>query len=78
MYRVKLIDNLSFSLTKGDKAVFLNNNDLANTVLFQLLMGEIEPDAGEINWGVTITKDYFPSDNSTYFKNDLLPKPYLK
>lgn len=64
---VKLLDNVSFTINKGDKVVFLGGNDLARTTLFQILMGEIEPDAGEFNWGVTITKSYFPSDNSSYF-----------
>lgn len=65
---VKLLDNLSFSVNKEDKIVFLGN-DVAKTTLFQILMGEIEPDSGTYTWGVTITKDYFPADNSRYFKS---------
>src|SRR5665647_35335 len=29
----------------------------------------MEPDRGECKWGVTITKAYFPQDNSEYFNN---------
>ncbi|PIP88901.1 MAG: ABC transporter ATP-binding protein [Bdellovibrionales bacterium CG12_big_fil_rev_8_21_14_0_65_38_15] len=65
---VKLLDNLSFSVNKEDKIVILGN-DVAKTTLFQILMGEMEPDAGSYTWGVTITKDYFPADNSKYFKS---------
>ncbi|GAK52722.1 putative ABC transporter, ATP-binding protein [Candidatus Moduliflexus flocculans] len=64
---VKLIDNLSFTINKGDKVIFLTENDLATTTLFQLLAGELEPDAGKIFWGVTITHAYLPRDNSKYF-----------
>jgi ATPase subunit of ABC transporter with duplicated ATPase domains len=31
-------------------------------------MGEMEPDSGTFEWGVTITKDYFPKDNTHYFE----------
>jgi len=32
-----------------------------------MLMGELEPDAGTYQWGVTTTRAYFPKDNSKYF-----------
>jgi ATPase subunit of ABC transporter with duplicated ATPase domains len=64
---VKLLDNISFTLNKGDKVIFLGDNDVAKTTLFQILMGEMEPDEGSFEWGVTTTQAYFPSDNSSYF-----------
>lgn len=65
---VKLLDNVSFTVNKGDKIALLGD-DLAKTTLFQIIMGEMEPDSGKYTWGVTITKDYFPSDNSSYFNS---------
>lgn len=64
---VKILDNISFTLNKGDKVAFLSDNDLAITTLYQILMGEIQADSGEFKWGVTTTQAYFPSDNSSYF-----------
>ena len=46
-------------------------NEIAKTTLFQILAGELEPDEGEIIWGTTITKNYFPKDNSKLFECDL-------
>lgn len=66
---VKVLDNVSFTLNKGDKVVFLSDNDLAVTTLFQILEGEVKPDAGEFTWGVTTTHSYFPSDNTKYFQD---------
>lgn len=66
---VKLLDNISFTLNKGDKVVFIGKNDLAITTLFQILSGEIEPDSGTYTWGLTTSLDYFPKDNSKYFDN---------
>jgi len=63
----KILDKVSFTLTKGEKVAFVGNN-LAITTLFQILAGEIEPDSGTYRWGVTTTQSYFPSDNSTYFE----------
>jgi ATPase subunit of ABC transporter with duplicated ATPase domains len=30
----------------------------------------MEPDSGTVNWGVTITKEYFPSDNTKHFESE--------
>lgn len=64
---VKILDNISFTINKGDKVIFLGKNDVAKTTLFQILMGEIEPDEGKFEWGVTTSQAYFPSDNASYF-----------
>ncbi|ALS29769.1 ATP-binding cassette domain-containing protein [Paenibacillus cisolokensis] len=63
----KVIDNLTFTVNKGDKIAFVGPNGLPKTVLFQLLMGELAPDAGSFQWGVTTSQSYFPKDNSAYF-----------
>ena len=63
----KLIDNLTFTMEKGDAIAFVGENEVANTLLFSLLAGEVEPDAGSIKWGVTTSQSYLPIDNSAYF-----------
>ena len=64
---VKVIDNVSFIMDKGDKIAFIGQNEIAITTMFKLLAGEIEPDEGTIKWGVSTTQAYFPKDNSEYF-----------
>ena len=66
---VKLLDNVSFTLNKGDKVVFVGKNDIAITTLFQILAGELEPDSGTYKWGITTSLAYFPKENSKYFDN---------
>ncbi|MBO7169973.1 MAG: ATP-binding cassette domain-containing protein, partial [Clostridia bacterium] len=63
-----LFENVSFTVAKDDKIAFLGN-DLAVTAFFRILMGEEEPDAGSVKWGVSITTSYFPHDNTPYFEN---------
>ncbi|HGH7182777.1 TPA: ABC-F family ATP-binding cassette domain-containing protein [Bacillus luti] len=65
----KVLDNVYFTLNKGDKAAFIGRNDIAMTTLFKILMGEMEPDSGSFKWGVTTSQSYFPRDNSKYFEN---------
>ena len=62
-----LFENISFTVAKDDKIAFLGN-DLAVTAFFRILMGEEEPDAGSVKWGVSITTSYFPHDNTPYFE----------
>jgi len=64
----KVLDNVSFKILKGDKVAFVGTNGNAKTVLFKILMGEMEPDEGEIKWGVTTSQAYMPNDNSEYFE----------
>ncbi|MGX8797522.1 ABC-F family ATP-binding cassette domain-containing protein [Fusibacter sp. JL298sf-3] len=65
---VKVLDNVSFTLNKGDKVVVLSRNDAAKTMLFKILMGEEEADAGTFKWGVTTSQAYLPKDNTAYFE----------
>ena len=64
---VKVLSGVSFRVEKGDKIAFVGENDIANTTLFQILMGELEPDEGSYKWGATTSQSYFPKDNSAYF-----------
>ena len=66
----KILDNISFTVKPGDKIAFLADNEIAKTVLFQIIAGELEPDEGELIWGTTITKSYFPKDNNYLFNTD--------
>ncbi len=64
----KVLNKISFTLTPGDKVAFVGTDELAKTTLFQILMGEIEPDEGSFKWGVTTSQAYFPKDSSAFFE----------
>ena len=64
----KVLNNISFTINTGDKVVILSKNDIAKTTLFQILAGELEPDSGTVEWGVTTSQSYFPKDNSEFFE----------
>ena len=64
---VKLLDKVTFIVNKNDKIAFVGENELAQTTMFKLLTGELEPDEGSIKWGQTVTTSYLPKDNGEYF-----------
>ena len=66
-----LFDNVSFTIEKGQKTVFLSHNPKAMTALFEIINGNREADAGTFKWGVTITTAYLPLDNTEFFKSEL-------
>ncbi|SFA97587.1 ATPase components of ABC transporters with duplicated ATPase domains [Cohnella sp. OV330] len=66
----KLLDGVSFVVNKGDKIALVGPYGQAKTALFQVMMNEVEPDEGSVQWGVTITPAYFPKDNSAYFEGN--------
>ena len=67
----KILDNLTFTIKRDDKVALLSDNEIAKTVLFQILAGELEPDSGEVNFGTTISVDYFPKDNNYLFQDKM-------
>src|SRR5699024_9210395 len=69
----KVLDNVSFTVNKDDKIAFVGKDDVAKTTLFEILMGNMEPDEGSYKWGVTTSQSYFPRDNAAYFDGIDLP-----
>ncbi|KXL51716.1 putative ABC transporter ATP-binding protein YbiT [Anaerotignum neopropionicum] len=64
----KILDNVSFMIRPNEKVAFVGKDEIARTTLFQILMGEMEPDEGKFKWGITTKTAYFPKDNSQYFE----------
>ncbi len=65
----KVLDDVSFVLGREDKVAFLGHSELAVTTLMQILMGELEPDAGSFKWGVSTSQAFFPKDNTAFFED---------
>ena len=74
---VKVLDNISFTLGREDKAAFVGANEQAITTFFKIITGEMEPDEGNYKWGITTTQAYFPKDNTQEFDNDLTITDWL-
>ena len=74
---VKVLNDISFIVGHDDKIAFVGGNELAKTTLFQILVGELEPDEGSYKWGITTSQAYFPKDNTKEFDCDLTIADWL-
>ncbi|MCY9664266.1 ATP-binding cassette domain-containing protein [Paenibacillus alginolyticus] len=75
---IKVLDNISFTINKGDKVAFVGPDGIAKTTLFKILMGEMEADEGTYTWGITTSQAYFPKDSQDYFNSDLTLVDWLR
>ncbi len=73
----KILDNITFTLNRDDKVAFVGGNEFAKTVLFQILIGEMEPDEGTYKWGITTSQAYFPKDFGKEFDSDYTISEWL-
>lgn len=73
-----MFKDLTITIERGDRVAFIGRNDLSKTMLFQILMGEDQPDQGSFKWGATTTQAYFPKENDTYFERDLCIIDWLR
>ena len=73
-----VLKNMNLTINTSDKVGFVGTNELAITTLFQIITGEIEPDQGEVKWGVTTKFDYFPKNHDKYFEDDIDLMDFLR
>jgi ATPase subunit of ABC transporter with duplicated ATPase domains len=66
-----LFKDISFTVHKNDKIVFLSRDSRAMTTLFEIIKGHTKPDTGSFDWGQTIVKAYLPLENEKFFEKDI-------
>lgn len=50
-------------VTKGERIAVIGKSGVGKTTLCKMLMGEIKPDEGQIEWGTQTSLGYFPQDH---------------
>lgn len=73
-----MFEKLNITIHKGDKVAFVGPNDLAKTVLFQMLIDEARVDSGSFKWGISTKRAYYPRDNASFFDTDLSIADWLR
>jgi ATPase subunit of ABC transporter with duplicated ATPase domains len=73
-----VLSRFDFTVNKGDKIAFVGREHLAKTTFFQIVSGEEAADSGDVYWGQTISKSYFPQDNTKLFDSDLSITEWLQ
>jgi ATPase subunit of ABC transporter with duplicated ATPase domains len=72
-----LFKNLSFTMQKDDKIVFLSRDSRAMTAMFEILKGHDQPDSGTFEWGQTILKAYLPLEYEALFQSEMTLMDWL-
>ncbi len=57
-----IFKDLNLDISRGDKIAIIGSNGVGKTTLLRCLIGELEPDAGEVKWGDSATWSYYPQD----------------
>ena len=60
-------EDLSFIVQKNEKIGFVSEKSTTITMLFDILTGKAEPDAGTVRWGKTINVYVLPQNNGEFF-----------
>ena len=62
-------ENVSFTVQRDDKICVVSDKSTTVSMLYDILMGKVQPDGGTVKWGKTVTASYFPENNNEYFQN---------
>lgn len=73
-----VLNDVSFSLEKGDKIALIGPNGIGKTTLCEILMGHLEANSGDVLWGATIEKSYFPQNATDLITGDMTLYDWLR
>ena len=66
-----LFQKINFSLIKSDKVVLFSKDSRAVKAFYEILDGKLVASDGMIEWGITTKKAFLPSENDSYFKDNI-------
>jgi ATPase subunit of ABC transporter with duplicated ATPase domains len=73
-----LFKNIDLNMAKGDKVVVFSKDSRATSAFYEILNDNMKADSGTFDWGITTTQSYLPSDNHSFFENDLTLVDWLR
>lgn len=73
-----VVSGFSLNVNRNDKIAFVGQQHIAKSALFAALGGDLAPAAGDIYWGQTVEKAYFPKDAAPLFAVDTSLVDWLK
>ena len=73
-----LFQNVDINLAKDDKVAVISKDSRATTAFYEILNGNLKPNAGTFAWGITTSQSYLPVDNSDFFTQDLSLVDWLR
>ncbi len=75
---IPLFENINLNLAKGDKLIVHAKDTRAIELFYDVLMGKVKADKGELSWGVTTNQAYLPVDHDHFFKSPVSLVDWLR
>ncbi|TXT48585.1 MAG: ABC transporter ATP-binding protein [Spirochaetes bacterium] len=67
----EVLSRFSLTVNRNEKIAFVGHEHVAKSALFAALGGQANPSSGDMYWGQTVEKSYFPKDSASYFDSNL-------
>ncbi len=68
---LNVIKDIGFKIEKGDKIALIGANGVGKTTLLELITENLDRDSGEVKWGQTIFKSYFPQNTTDIVNGEM-------
>jgi ATPase subunit of ABC transporter with duplicated ATPase domains len=59
----EVLHGVDLSVARGDRLAIMGPNGIGKSTLLKILVGDLEPDAGEVDWGYETHVGYFAQDH---------------
>jgi ABC-type multidrug transport system ATPase subunit len=66
----EVLHGVDLTVDRGDRLAILGPNGIGKSTLLKILMGRLQPDAGEVKWGYETHVGYFAQDFRDEFSGD--------
>jgi ATPase subunit of ABC transporter with duplicated ATPase domains len=66
----QVLKDVSLTVQRGDRIAIIGPNGIGKSTLLKIAMGEVEADAGKIEWGYETHRGYFSQDHSEVEKGN--------
>jgi len=63
----EVLHGVDLTVERGDRVAIMGPNGIGKSTLLKIVMGELEPDAGESEWGYEAHRGYFAQDHHEQF-----------
>jgi ATPase subunit of ABC transporter with duplicated ATPase domains len=66
----EVLHGVDLDLARGDRLVIMGPNGIGKSTLLRIVMGQLEPDAGAVEWGYATQPGYFAQDHHEQLRDD--------
>jgi len=65
----RVLHGVDLTIARGDRVAIMGPNGIGKSTLLKIMVGELEPDAGAVEWGYETHPGYFAQDHGDQFEN---------